>query len=483
MGFFSRLNQVISGEQPKTPTIQTATVKPFEANLQSFNIGFDYTQMQQDLYRGSKGYLYGPDGLFPQELNRLFHQSPLHSSILSFKRLLTTGNGYTTDGTLNGMGVITLNQLTNQFDSMMNEMAMDYFIHSRICLKITWNSDNTKILKVKRISPDKIRIDKLNDEMEAEEYLYNWDWLFPNKYPTIKYHKFDQMDKDHKVQLYVYQVSSPGMKLYAEPSYQSALNWVMLDAEMSQYHKANITNSLNPSMLIQYFEKPGTKEEKQQVLYDLNNSFAGSRKTGRAMVTFSDSKDLAPTVQQLDPNKLDATFLSLTDTIQRQICYSHQLDPQLLGLKTPGSLGNSGDFIYSFNLFNQTIIQPAQRELESIFNTFIAINGIGSKLRFNDVDIEKLNPAAVAQTVAPAKMGQEGIKASKGEELGQEGIKAGIVVNEAIKGLSAKEHQQLLRIIRQYSKGQLLYDAAYVLLKTSFGLSDEDIALMLGDTD
>ncbi len=185
----------------------------------------------------------------------------------------------------------------------------------------------------------------------------------------------------------------------------------------------------------------------------------------------------------MDPNKLDATFLSLTDTIQRQICYSHQLDPQLLGLKTPGSLGNSGDFIYSFNLFNQTIIQPAQRELESIFNTFIAINGIGSKLRFNDVDIEKLNPAAVAQTVAPAKMGQEGIKASKGEELGQEGIKAGIVVNEAIKGLSAKEHQQLLRIIRQYSKGQLLYDAAYVLLKTSFGLSDEDIALMLGDTD
>ena len=61
----------------------------------------------------------------------------------------------------------------------------------------------------------------------------------------IQYFAFDAYNKTDKCQLFMFQVTSPGQKLYAEPSYQSALNWVVLDGEMSQYHKANILNSIN----------------------------------------------------------------------------------------------------------------------------------------------------------------------------------------------------------------------------------------------
>ena len=458
----------------QSEVITTPISKAIGSNLSTFNINVEYGNMGQDLQKTGRGYLFGDMGYFPQELNALYHASPLHASILNFKRLLTSGNEYSIQGSvIDGANKISLNQLTNQFDVMMDEVTMDYFIHSRVCLKITWNSDNTKILKVKRISPDKIRVAEVDDEMEPECFFYSWDWMYQSKYPMIKYAKFDQMNKKDKVQIYQYQVTSPGQKLYAEPSYKSALNWVILDSEMAQYHKANITNSINPSMLIQYFEKPGTKEEKQQVLFDLNNSFAGARKTGRAMVTFSDGKDLAPTVTQMDANKLDKTFLQLTDTIQRQICYAHQLDPQLLGLKTPGSLGNSGDFIYSFNLFNKTIIQPAQKDLEKIFNNILAINGLPVKLKYNDATIEKFQPS-LAVAAAPATP-------VINEAMGQEGVKASEPVNDAVKNLTAKQHQQLLRIIRQYGKDQLTREAASTLLKSGLGMSEEDINAMLGE--
>lgn len=457
----------------KKEKTETVIQKHVNSDVQTFGINYDYSLPIETLNKTSRGYLYGVNGMFPQELNRLYNQSPLHSAIINFKKLLTTGNGYSIIGAPTDMnGMIALNQATNQFDSILNEMSLDLFMHSRICLKITWNKDNTKILKIERISPEKIRISEVNDHMEPIEYFYNWDWSYQGKYPTVKYPKFDTFNKKDKVQLLMYQVSSPGMKLYAEPSYQSCLNWVVLDSEMSQYHKANITNSVNPSLLIQYYEKPSTQEEKQKVLFDLNQSFAGARKTGRSMITFSDGKDLSPSVTQLEANKLDKTFLSLTDTIQRQISYSHQIDPQLLGLKTPGSLGNSGEFLYAFNLFNQSVIQPAQKEIEMILNEFLAINKITAKIKLNDVDINKINPSLVV----PEKL-------TETTEVSAELKKEPVQVNDAIKSLSAKEHQQLLRVIRQYGKGQLTKDAASTLLRTGLGLSPEDIELMLPETE
>ena len=110
------------------------------------------------------------------------------------------------------------------------------------------------------------------------------------------------------------------------------------------------------------------------------------------MVTFSDGKELAPTVTQMEANKLDKTFLQLTDTIQRQICYAHSIDPQLLGLKTPGSLGNSGELEYAYGIFNSAVIQPAQKDIENIFNQFIGINGLGVKMTLNEPNIN-LTPA------------------------------------------------------------------------------------------
>lgn len=473
MGIFDRFSSKKKIETPAPIQIEKRNSTP---SLQSFNLNVDYNTMAyQDLMKGPRGYQFGVDGLFPQELNQFVKKSPLHNAILNLKKLLSVGNGYEIEGAdaLPMKDKITLNQLTKQFDGLINEIAMDLFIHSRIALKITWNDDNTKIVKVKRISPDKIRINDVNQEMEAINYLYNWDWVYYSKYPTIKYPKFDQSNKTENVQLLHFQVESPGFRLYAEPTYQSALNWVILDAEMSNYHRSNIVNSINPSMLIKFFFEPETIEEKQAIIRDIHNSFAGTQNTGKLLTTFSPDRDSAPDIEQLDPNKLDATFLQLTDTIQRQLCYAHQINPILLGLKTSGSLGNATEFPYAFNLFNQQVIQPAQRIIEDILNDLIHINGVMAEIKFNDADIAKLNPS-----IAPEIQ----VQASK-EQMAIENQKTEIVVNDTIRQMSGREHQQMLRIIRQFGQGKLTYDQAAVLLASGLGLSNEEITMMLNTSE
>lgn len=389
--FFSRL--FLKKPIEKTEIIQAFKKEVSTAN--SFDITTDYGVPYNSVFRTSKGYLFGVDGFFPQQLNLLYSNSPLHSAIINFKKLLSVGNGITVDGfdKTDGKTKIAINQLTVQFDEMLSEIALDLIIHSAIAIEVHWNSDFTKILKIERVSPDKIRINEVNEKMEPISFLYNWDWINSTRYPTRELSVFSPLSKKEKCQLLFFQIKSPAMKLYAEPTYQSALPWVILDAEMAQYHKANIINSLNPSMLIQYFEKPGSAEEKQQVLFDINNSFAGARKTGRAMITFSDGKELAPTVTQMEPNKLDKTFLQLTDTIQRQICYAHGIDPQLLGLKTPGSLGNSGELAYAYEIFNASQIQPLQKEIEKVFNKIMVSNGLANKVSLNEPIITFINNA------------------------------------------------------------------------------------------
>lgn len=64
------------------------------------------------------------------------------------------------------------------------------------------------------------------------------------------------------------------------------------------------------------------------------------------------------------------------------------------------------------------------------------------------------------------------------DELDSENTPA--VVNENIKNLTAKQQQQIERIIRKVSKGQLTETAARMLLKSGYGLDDNQVNDLLG---
>jgi hypothetical protein len=456
--------QVTAKEEPKSGRVVTA-----------FNMHYNQDALRNyyQLMRTSRGYLDSPDGLYGNFLNDLYQSSPIHGAIVNLKTMLTSGNGYTIDGIdeLNMTSRIQLNQLTNQFDQIIQDgLIMDYFIHNRVALLVTWNADNSKIIRIKRLNPASVNINTIDAQMQPIDYLYCWNWaLYGTNLPMVKYAKFDQSNKKDKNQILMVQYPSPSQSLYARPTYQPAIKSILLDKESDTYQLAYLKNAVSPSMVIN-FPFDLDEEEKATLIDGLRDDFSDTDNAGKVFTTFSKSRDQLATITQLQPLDIGGGFLDMVDTTTRKISLAHSCDPQLLGLKTAGSLGNS-EFIYQFNLFNQNQIQPAQKNIETILNDFMVINGLSPMLAFVDADVNQLNPS-----IAPAVKTTD-VKANEvnGEQLSSDNK----TINDNLKSLSGKENIQLLRVMRQYSNGKITKSQAAVLLSSGFGLTEDEIEIML----
>lgn len=377
------------GVQPHQPSEPIPSNFNSNVEVSGFNIQLDFSRLYCNTYRSSNGYWYGQDNRYPQTLNWLFNGSPSHSYALNFKKLMTVGDGYniTNSKSLTINDEIAMNQLLSQYNRFYVDLAMDYFIQSNIYIKVTWNKDFTKIIKIDRIPAERCRINTIDEFQEPLTYTYCYDWDRVGMFKPVVIPAFDIHNKKDQVQIFGLQVKSPGQFLYPEATYTSAFPWIILDGEMGVYHKSNILNSVNPSVLVEIFKKPGSEEEKQLIRQQFNDSYAGARATGRAMIVFNQDVPTATKVTQMEANQLDETFLQLTDTIIRQIYTAHQINPVLLGVKTAGSLGDSGEVESAYKLFLYGVVKPAQNNLESVINEILSINNIPAKIQFKEADI------------------------------------------------------------------------------------------------
>lgn len=330
--------------------------------------------------------LFGQDNLYPNHLNELFYASPFHSSIINFKALNLVGGGIdmTYNTTTTEKQKIEGAMWSNKFSTaFLNQLAYDFLVHSRICHKIYWNDDHSKIIRIERIDPAWVRYGK-KIEGEIKYYFINPKWgKGMNRNSSEKVPAYDKFKKDEKCQLYVSQTFSPGLEYYSQPVYANAANWIFLDGQISYYHKSNIENSLNPSVAIKIYERPANEEEKQSFIRQLQASFGGAGNTGKAMVFYSNGKDLSPDIQSIDANTLDEAFVVTQETIIKNIAFSHTIDPVIMGISTPGALGQSQQLETAYSIFKNTFIIPNQRHLEDVMNFYLGVNNIPAKIKLN----------------------------------------------------------------------------------------------------
>jgi hypothetical protein len=139
-----------------------------------------------------------------------------------------------------------------------------------------------------------------------------------------------------------------------------------------------------------------------------------------------------------------------------------------MGIKVAGSLGNSDELQMSYSIFEKNVIMPLRDELTEIYDELLDIAGVKNSIEINDFQI-------IEKAIVP---GQE--KAMEEEELSAETEEEQqLLTNPAIKNMTGRHQQQLLRIIRQFGQGKLTHKQASVLLRTGLGLKEEDINLML----
>jgi capsid portal protein len=303
----------------------------------------------------------------------------------------------------------------------------------------------------------------------------------------------------------MYQDETPGQDIYPIPVYNSILNWAYLDGEQSFFHKSNIENSVFPSAVIRRPKEFTSNDEASEFKEELNSK-TGASNGGRLLVLSGNGMDDVPEFEQIQANSNDKLFEGTAKELKENICFAHKINPSIMGIKVAGSLGNAEELTTSYAIFEKNVVMPDRTTMSEIFNDLLDITGLNQTVTINNFqivgevmielpeDIKKLNKTIEAlNPVIQAKILENmtqneirnlaSLKPIITKETNADGtqveVKAENETNDALKGLSAQENMDMMRIIRDHGKGKL-NDVLAIARLTSYGLSNDQAKEILG---
>ena len=198
--------------------------------------------------RGKDWMSYGSDNLFPQQLIELYDSSAIHHTAVDSISDAIYGEGikYYGDEYVNTKG--------ETINDVYKKIALDYALYNGYAVNVIFNKEGSRITDIYHVPFADVRSGKINEDGEVDEYYYSVNWGNTRKYKPVSYKSFDPTDNkgDNASQIYYCYNYTPGNMVYPLPSYVGALNDIDLDARVSRFHNANISNGLAPSMMIQF---------------------------------------------------------------------------------------------------------------------------------------------------------------------------------------------------------------------------------------
>ncbi len=70
-----------------------------------------------------------------------------------------------------------------------------------------------------------------------------------------------------------------------------------------------------------------------------------------------------------------------------QICFSHTIDPILMGIRTTGSLGNGSDIKQAYVIFEKNVVMELRQQVVTIFQEILTIAKIPAEFTINNFQI------------------------------------------------------------------------------------------------
>jgi len=425
-----------------------------------------------------KGYVqFGEDNLYPNFLLEKINKSSKHNGIVLGKVNYIIGNGISYKS---GRENITPNK-NETLNDFLKKVSTDIEIFGGVYIELHYNALG-QVGAMYHVPYQKVRANK-----DQTQY-YVKDWTQSVRVQPEIVAAYNPAVKQGK-QILCYKEYRPGLDIYSYPNYIGALNWIEIDIELSKYHLSTIKNGMFSSKLINFNEGKPSPEEQQVVETKFKKKFTGSENAGGIVLSFSDDPAKAPTVLDLSNTDLDKHFEILNKTTEQQIFAGHQVtSPMLFGIKTEGQLGARTEMRDAFEIFKTTYVNDKQRALETLFTEISKLWGIEDEMviapiepigfEFSEATIKEFAPKAWILE----KIGIDLTKYPEAQAAVQPAsapAQSEMQVNENLKNLTGRQWQGVNRIIRNFEKGKINKEQAKLLLKSSLGLSDDEISIML----
>lgn len=338
---------------------------------------FEAMELPNIIEKTGKDYVfYGDKNLFPAKLIELYDNSAMHHTAIDAIKDGIFGEG------IEIIGNEYINSNGETIDDIFEKISLDYTLFQGYALNVIWNKEGNKIVEIYHLPFNNVRSGKMNEDDVVTEYQYSSDWASLRKHPFVPYRSFNASDNkgDNASQIFYFHNYTPGNDYYPLPAYVGALNDIELDARVSRFHNANISNGLAPSLFVQFRNGIPTPEERRSIYQEMEDTFSGVENAGRFFLAFSEPG------KELEVTPIEAAnsdfYITLESRISSRILTAHRISsPLLLGIKDAAGFSNNADEIkVAYAHFESTVVAPKRKKILTSFGYLLKLSGYNISL-------------------------------------------------------------------------------------------------------
>ena len=347
-----------------------------------------------------KGWVtLGEANSFSNYLIDLYYSSPVHSALTMSIAFMIAGKEIKSN---NPAAQREIDRL--KLNSIRRPVALDAKMQGGYYLEIIWSVDRNSIAKINELPYENVRLAVANDEDVIPGIYYSKDWNDMRKKKNIPvfipmYNPTSKADEPSQV-LFI-GVMTPGSAYYPKPDYYSAINYIEITREISEFYRAFLSNGMAPSYMLHF--NNGIPDPEEQLAIRRNwETMVGARKAGKVVFTFNESAERAPRLDLVPMTDADKQWQELSTQSRENILAAHRVtSPLLFGIRDAGGLGSNADEMkQAYRIFNKNIIEPYQKIITDSFEEIFKGMGIVADIYIesNDIFGEEITAPTVAQS-------------------------------------------------------------------------------------
>lgn len=349
----------------------------------------------------SQGFTkWGKRNDYPFFLIDLFHGSAWHQGIIKNKTYYIAGGGIEVTS---GNATEFINNEYRDFDmnEIVQRLAFDYELFGAMCVKGTWNREGTRVVAWEHLNIDACRL-----SLDERTLFVSDDWNARKQTKEdTNFRTYNALNEDNPVGSFFIYYKEPSKQskgekgIYPKPPYVGGITAIQTDVDISKWHMYEIANGFKAGTLINLpGGAPETDEEERKIRDQIKGSTQSIESAGEIIITFSQTKDDAPSVMALSGNDLDKRYEMTEKAVQQNILVAHSITaPTLFGIIQQGSF-NAAESSDLFEVFKITYVAARQKSIEWLLSYMANLSDVTATMKLKDVSpiktaIEEQNPS------------------------------------------------------------------------------------------
>lgn len=428
---------------------------------------------------------YDVDNLYPQRAEEVKNRSYTLKSAVERLAEFIDGEGFEDFN----LATLILNSEGQTANEVLDIIAQDKACFNGIALHIKYNL-NYKISEVTPIEFMFCRLGIPDENGHVHEIKYNTNWerdfakTENNLFEIYTYPVFNPNPEVVKEQIAEYGFENyPGQILYWTPKpgiypkapFDPVFDNAQAQSEIGVFELASIQNGFTATTIFKYpgqFESDEKRREFKKKL-DMHKGAKGAKSTIVVENPSGEELDLVETIQMQNTDRM---FEFTSKNVKNAIRECLSMPAEILGQLPETGMFNQQQIQDAYTYVN-AITRGHRNQIERIFQKILAHWKTPLQIKTTRIKPQAYFDQATAQPAAPSSQPGQSV-AAPGEPTA-----AKPEFNEHLAGLTGKQYQNLMRIIRNIANGKMTREQGLAMLKMSFGFTEEQANALLIDIE